>query len=180
MENTLKLFAQWNLEQPEQRKALFVHGSHKWYEEEIVYMICCWDYVYRPTDKKAEGLYEVFLKPQAPILVYAYQIHMSDSRKLLTNPKIKAKIQGSKEEIVLSLQKTGGLKAGGAGNYNLMTKAIELTLPDAVYKVGKDAELVNLVKSGTQGKKATKSALDILTNYVAKYWGAGIKDLGLT
>ena len=180
MEKTLKLFAEWNLEQSEQRKALFVHGSHKWYEEEIVYMICCWDYVYRPKDKKAEGLYEVFLKPKAPVLVYAYQTRMSGARKLLTNPKVKAKYEGSTEETVLSLQKTGGLKAGGAGNYNLMTKAIESTLPDAVAKLSKDEGVVTLVKSGTQGKKPTQSALDILTNYVAKYWGADIKDLGLT
>lgn len=180
MEKTLALFAKWKIEQPEQRRALYVHSSHQHTAENIIYMICSWDYIYRPSDLKLEGLVSVFISDDA-----AGEINVSGSDRkkalnLLGNPKVKTSIEGTDKSIKLDMQKAGGTTIGGVANYNLMTKAIETTLPVCMSKVDwHSPPLSQVIKGGVGGKQPTNAAFK-LVKVVSQYWGAAVVDLGLT
>ena len=177
MKETLALFAKWKVEQPAQRQAMFIHSSHKATEENILYMICSWDYVYRPNDEKLMGLTQVFISNKGAGAINVRSYNRKDALNVLEKPQAKVNYEGSNVSAEVKMLRAGGVARGGAGNYNLMTKAIEATLPQCMSKVDTQSSGFSaLMAGGTNGKKPTKAALD-LVKVVSNYWGSSIYDL---
>lgn len=177
MKESLGLFAKWKVEQPEQRRALLIHSSHKYLEENILYMICSWDYVYRPSDEKMMGLLKVFLSNDGAGAINVSDFKKTTAMKIIGDPKVKTSYEGSNVNVQLNMDKTGGVTLGGVGNYNLMTKAIEATLPQCMSKVDTQGTgFSELMAGGVNGKQPTKIALN-LVKVVSDYWGSSIYDL---
>ena len=189
MEIAFQVFNKWRVEQPAQRRALYVHSSHYFQEENILYLIGCWDYVLRPSDEKAQGLVDLFISNDSPAEVNVSAKNRTKAMGILGNPIAHMEIvEGGRRQRKKEASKfadTGGYKIGSqkgkAGNYNLMVHAIEATLPECMGKVDGTGSppLSTLVKGGVGGKKPTPSATKIV-RLMSQYWGAAVVELGLT
>ncbi|RVT86723.1 hypothetical protein DXV76_01140 [Rhodobacteraceae bacterium CCMM004] len=153
--------------------------------ETMLYMICCWDYAYRPSDDKVEGLREVSIQNggegqsnvsgsqrrkalaffDAPIRLQAPQQTRARGRGVISNDVQVSTYRGP--------GMSGGVQMGGAGNYNLVTKAIEMTLPECARSL-KDLGDFDLSKVLTQGTKVKTPATgaDRVIRQIQEYWGA--------
>ena len=184
MEKTIRLFTEWKVEQPTQRRAMYVHSSHQFNHENVLYLICCWDYVYKPTDAKVQGLIDVFITANAPGEINVSGSNRKKALKLLGNPAApKVSYEGTNKRAPITLLHKGGVKTGGAANYNLMTQAIEVTLPECMRQVDDfnwgDKMLSKLVKKGVGNLTPTPAAVQVV-KHISQYWGAAVVELGLT
>ena len=184
MQKSLKLFSEWKVEQPAQRRAMYVHSSQQFNHENILYLICCWDYVYKPTDDKLQGLVNLFIVNNAPAMINISGSNRKKALKLLGNPAApKVSYEGSNKRAPITLLHKGGVKGGGAANYNLMTQAIEVTLPECMNQVDDpnqgDKMLSKLVQKGAGNLKPTTAAVRVVQQ-ISHYWGAAVVELGLT
>ena len=183
MEKTINLFAKWKVEQPTQRRALYVHSCHLLQYETVLYFICAWDYVYRPTDAKGKGIVDLFIRTGAAGEVNVSYGNRKAAVRLIDKPAAPTVMNvGTNWRRKIMLRRTGGVKSGGAGNYNLTTKAIEQTLPECMAQVDDnnlgDKRLSIAVQKGVGNLRPTASAQNIVRQ-IAQYWGAGIVELGL-
>ena len=183
MEKVIDLFAKWKLEQPTQRRALYVHSCHLLQYESVLYMICSWDYVYRPSDTKSKGLTDLFIRTGSAGEVNVSSGHRKAALKLIDKPAAPTVMnEGTNWKRAVKLLRRGGVKSGGAGNYNLTTKAIEQTLPECMNQVDDirlgSKRLSVVVQQGVGNLRPTKQAQD-LVRQIAQSWGAGIIELGL-
>lgn len=183
MEKTIELFTKWKVEQPTQRRALYVHSCHLLQYESVLYMICAWDYVYRPTDTKAAGITDLFIRTGSAGEVNVSYSNRKAAVKLIDKPAAPTVMNlGTNWKRAAKLLRRGGVKPGGAGNYNLTTKAIEQTLPECMAQVDDnnlgDKRLSVAVQRGIGNLRPTSQAQD-LVRQVAQYWGAGVIELGL-
>ena len=182
MEKTLKLFSAWKVEQPAMRRAMFVHASHQRTEENILYMICCWDYVFKPSDEKLDGLVDVFLRPgsEGEINV-SYRNRKAVLRSLNKPTAPIVMLEGSNKQVFFKkFLRKGGRRTGGVANYNLMTKAIETTLPECMGQIndvsGSNEKISDLMLGGAGNLRPTPEATK-LVRLISRYWGAAVVDL---
>lgn len=191
MQKSLALFSRYKVSEPNYRRALYLHSSAQHSEENVLYMICCWDYIFNPTDEKIEGLKKVFLETGAPS-----EVNISSSNRKLAlgllgelgiadvipSKGYGAGARGRLRSAAVfnrTAVRTGGIYEGGAGNYNLATKAIETSLPECMKQVeGSTQALTSAAKGGTGGVQVTKAGRK-KGIAISDYWGAGIVKLGL-
>ena len=184
MQDSLKLFASWNCENPTQRRALYLLSAQQYQEENILYLIGCWDYVFRPDDRKAQGLAELFIRKGSIAEINVSSHDRGAAMRMLTAPltsRGKRRIRGGRQMLDGAPNK-GGLTFGGTGNYNLMTKAIEMTLPVCMGQVDDPGlgqnKLSVAAKRGANGARPTKRSTDIVSE-MYEYWGNRVVELGL-
>jgi len=124
-----------------------------WCEEAYLFLVCAYDYVYNPGDPKLTCILK-FLTPvpysrgqvsfgtswsiniansyseQIKTLLVSPPVMVSAERKKLvpTSPVGNVKISQTTGNAIApaKLATTGGIKWGGTGNYNLITKAIDI------------------------------------------------------
>jgi len=184
MENTLNIFKNCKLDDKAIRRALFVKSLETFREENILYMICCHDYIYHPEDFKIAALVNLFIKTGSPIEINVSSSNRKAAMQLVTNPKVQVNFEhlssNSNDRMRPKLKTGGGVIEGGAANYNLMTKAIEETLPVCMRSVPK--ELIQSVVTGGNShspaeinKRGSAQVRELM-----QYYGAGIFELGIT
>ena len=179
MQNTLALFDKWKVQIPEERRKMYLHSCQEQQEENVLYMICCWDYFYNPNDEKLEGLIKVFIMNGATGNINVGSWERDRALGLLENPllvKRDAIAQGvlkgpGRKARAANFDKPGGAHLTGVANYNLMTQAMELTLPTCMSKVA-------LKNNGDIGDLQPTANGQTIVRDVATYWGAAV--LGLT
>jgi hypothetical protein len=187
MNKTLELFGKWKVEVPAQRRSLYVHSCHQNNQENLLYLICCWDYVFNPSDLKIEGLVRVFIANDSPAMLNVSGVNRRKALALLTNPLsgtkvLKAGGAAAKKQAISKFANSGGAVVGGVGNYNLMTQVIELTLPECMGQVD-DASLGEgmLSKLAVKGAGNTQptAAGRRQVQAIAQNWGAGVVNLSI-
>ena len=126
----------------------------------------------------------LFIRSDAPGEVNVEYKFRKNAVRFFDNPAVKVRnlLNSAKWTRRAKLSRQGGFKAGGAGNYNLTTKAIEETLPDCMSQVDDnrfgEKRLSVAIQQGSRGVQPTRPA-QMLVRQVAQYWGAGIIELGL-
>jgi len=186
MEDTFNLFEKCKMNDKAMRRALFVKSLETFREENVLFMICCHDYVYHPEDYKISALVNLFIKSGSLIEINVSSSQRNKALKLLSDPKIQVNFEhiasnkSPRNRPKLQMSKQGGAREGGAANYNLMTKAIEITLPVCMKQVPK--ELINSVVTGGNVYSNTPIHSRGMTKVQAltQYYGAGIFELGIT
>jgi hypothetical protein len=114
----------------------------------------------------------------------------------LSSPSIKASIEGTSAGKIsgapvtfaaANMVKGAGVRDGGAGNYNLQTRALDVTVTH-LEGLDKDTALTSeiipkLQKAFAAPAKPTtdhaKALLDEMREKLTPYWGGDIKRLGL-
>lgn len=178
MENTIKTFEAWKLSLPRERHKLSVYFSHRLQSENILFLICAWDYIYRPCDAKASGLRDLFIRASS---VCELNVSSSSRTKALlqfspaTIERSFAKHESQQRHVFKS--RRSGFLSGGAGNYNLVVRGLEFLVPEVSRLLG-NPEGIDF-QSGEIGRfsrlhhYSMKNALP----HVEKYWGGDFKDL---
>ena len=114
-------------------------------EEQYLFLICAYDFVKNPAslDLKLAGMRTLFFTepngavnfdaPEAPWYLNISKAKMNQIHALLgpQHQQVKVSYEGTEHDpdaphFAAPLKKAGGVVAGGAANYNLFTKAIEI------------------------------------------------------
>ncbi|MEM7423282.1 MAG: hypothetical protein AAF334_06125 [Pseudomonadota bacterium] len=183
MQEMIKLFGELNFNQPAQRRKVynFLCGPERSSPNDAGFMLWAHDYIYNPTDAKAQALWKVFIRKYAPLEINmghnqrAQAMSMlghQDCLKLQHTPAISTNVTNFKVE--------GGFKPGAAGNYNIITQVIDFCFD----KMDKSAtlDLRNMVRKGDQIPASV--AADWNKEYIADalnpyYGGGALKALGV-
>lgn len=181
MQKSIEIFSTYNLNVPRNRWNAYVNSSLGFTTENILFMLCCWDYFYNPASSKAEGLQELFISSDAPHEINVGGVERRTALQLLVNPfevnprqqmRTRSRGRGVYQESTGGLgspthRQIGGIRQGGVGNYNLTTKAIEICLPVIMSKVDREATLAQVT-----GKQQPNSYGTKMLNDVGDFWGS--------
>lgn len=193
MIKTLRVFEKYKLDDINFRREWLKAACFEICEENILYAICSYDYFYKPDDDKLSGLYELFIKNNAELMINVSFKSRRDAVKLLESPQIKVKpphLAGSKKKHHLFkfsfFRKRSGAASGGVANWNLMTQAIELTLSECMGQINSEKMQLFLKGEGGFGDKKNQPPppfpprMNRNARLIANYWGAGVMMLGIT
>src|SRR2546423_1059392 len=168
--------------------------------ETLLFLICGYDFICNASDVKFRGIEQIFVRRTAPLELNLYGNCIAECNRTLTNPGISASIEGTSwkdkpgQKVNFNpalMNKPAGVRAGGAGNYNLQTKALEVLVTHAE-GLDKDGaltlEILPKLKSAfatpvgpmTQFQKdRADETLAAMRQALMPYWGAGMAILGL-
>ena len=139
--------------------------------ETYMFFTCGYDFIFAPSDKKFRGIVSVFIEPNGPLHINISAEYAAGLKKQVYDPDVNVSVEGTSfyqkqvvknattyvqsghavsfnKDLMRQHGKLPGVRAGGAGNYNLQTKALEACMQDnagALNAYGKffakDAEL---------------------------------------
>ncbi|MEM9058501.1 MAG: hypothetical protein AAGD86_13555 [Pseudomonadota bacterium] len=148
----------------------------------MLYLICAYDYIFDPKDKKIEGLHDLFIARKAPIEINVSSTNRDRAVSYLTAPttmlgaKRSQRSRKKRRMAWFPLLRQGGAMQGGVANYNLTTKAIEATLPECFKQV---SQAVHTAAGAGSGSIAMPRHVTKQVSLIADYWGAGVYKLGI-
>jgi hypothetical protein len=160
---------------------VFIHDT-------TLFLIAGMDFIHNPSDLKFDGINQVFVQPEG-----AFPINIGASTRrtfssMLSSPAISVGIEGASSVKVhhspALMVKAGGVRAGGAGNYNLQTQALEFIVTDGEGLKKQSqisdymAQMVRLTAGGDPAGK--QSLIDEMKDAMRPYWGGDLGVLGLT
>jgi len=179
-----------------------VRGSFKLLQQEnVIFLALGYDYWFNPADLKADGLYEAFLMDQ-PASVSAEDLPQlncsAQAKKQISSlwfaPAVSAKrellggavmetpqTQGLGDAIDLKVRRSGGVMNGAAGNYNLVTKVLDVVVDD-FNSSGLAADLQKKLPTATGPMDASKRGLMVgAYKELRNWWGnSDLTKIGLT
>ena len=148
-----------------------------------LFFICGYDFVFHPTDRKFWGIEHLFVQENAP-----FALNLGPSFR----PAFRAALAG--DGLVVHPPRLGGnrpdvmpkgVRMGGAGNYNLQTRALDLLVTDPNgmdYNLGLTSVIPNLKAAfakptPTMGQIA-QGEFDEMRSALTYYWGSDLWRLG--
>lgn len=163
--------------------------------DSILFFICGHDFIFKPHILKFTGIANLFIAEHGEFPVNIYPECRTAVLALLGNPTLSASIEGTSVGATAGvpvrfdpalMRRQGGVQAGGVGNYNLQTKALELmvTHPRGMDFQGTIRNEIipkfnaSYAKRGTVSD-LTKETLTQMRTALTPYWGADIRNLGL-
>ena len=152
----------------------------------VLFFLCGRDYIYNPTDLKLQGLATLFFGPGTPCELNVSAAAAGEIKNLLHAPTINVhtELGGAHSIGAYSYADRGGFRMGGAGNYNLGTKAIT----EACYGLGSNflRDMIKAVNLAKVGKLKTPVKDDIIfgslqrmRNAARRFWIYDMPDIGL-
>jgi hypothetical protein len=164
--------------------------------DSCLFLICGYDFIQNPNDMKFRGIEQLFVRPQGPFALNLGQSCIADFQNTATNPAVNASVEGTswmgqpgkKVNFNTALMaKPAGVRDGGAGNYNLQTKALELivTHGDGLARQSTlSSEIVPKLQFAFAKPPAplgeiTKATLAEMRAALSPFWGASTMMLGL-
>lgn len=209
MEDLLRSLEKWRVAEPGVRHKLAVNASHRFAAENAAFIILAWDYVFRPSDRKAEGLRDVFIKNEGKMFVNLSFAGRRNAMALLTAgtppvnglaarmalaagpatrmrgpavmsaPSMRGRAAGVSSRPMAGrvAGRAGGFRAGGAGNYNLVTKALNIAVPEIDVVI---REAVGQPEDFHASEKVAERLHYLLTEQLPLlrgYWGADLDGL---
>lgn len=123
-------FAELKLEQPRHRARFFNYmtSTNVFAYNEASFFLCARDYIYNPSDQKIQAFPRVFLQVGSTLQVNISGSHSGIANKFFADNQVSIHSAGGKVSRTVSTfrnGKTPGMQFGGAGNYNLMTQALD-------------------------------------------------------
>ena len=169
--------------------------------ENCLFFICAYDYIVSPDRGKFLGIEDVFIDPNGAFNINLGEDGIAYFRKIVYGgAPVMASVEGtsgmtskgwqSGEQIEFSpasMLRGGGVRAGGAGNYNLRAQALEyifsskqgLNSANAVKKHIVPTLLDAFARSPSGATAIQSSQLERMEAALAPYWGADTAYLGL-
>jgi hypothetical protein len=117
--------------------------------ETFMFFICGYDFIYAPSDKKFRGIVSVFIEASGPLHINISDEKVAEFINAVYDPDINVSVEGTsfyqkrvlRKGVVEHVQtgqkvtydkvrmgqygQAAGMRAGGVGNYNLQTRALE-------------------------------------------------------
>jgi hypothetical protein len=131
--------------------------------ETILFLALGHDYWYKPKDLKALGLHQAFISGPAswPLTLNISTAVRVEARKLWGDPRAHLHFEDDEK-----LKKLGGFTLGGAGNYNLVTKTLDVVMQDLA-----GTNLVAQVQAGsTEVTTRTHNQMVDCYKYLRTWW----------
>jgi len=196
MQRFLEICTQLGLDKINERAIKLKASIPALQSENVLFFICGSDFISDASDTKFKGLVEVFVKPGSKFELNLYPGCLAKFNAMLSDPAIKASMEGSSVADQpgagvrfnpANMQKAAGVRGGGAANFNLQTKALEVVVTDkeGLDKDGAlDAEVIPKLKTAFAKPAAALNAVGMATladmrDSLTPYWGADLKKLGL-
>lgn len=149
MQKFLEHCASFGVQTLENRKALIKRSLTENCNETVVFLTCGYDFIMNATDRKFDGLVELFVNPDGKYPLNVSRTLIDTIRNMTQKPHIAVSYEGrgagGNSGVGVQLggggAAAGGVRAGGVGNYNLQTKALELVVTDTVNGLNKQSML---------------------------------------
>ena len=148
----------------------------------VLFFLCGRDYIYNPTDLKAEGIEKLFIGAGTPFEINISVGALESFRQALHAPALNVKTEIGSPHAVGALTHAAGYRAGGAANYNLVTKAlIEAQLGLGSTFLRDMVKGVNNARTGSSQVSAHRVFLYMqeMRNATRRFWMADLPQLGL-
>jgi hypothetical protein len=120
--------------------------------ESVLFLALGYDYWFNPADVKASGLWEAFMLKGSSLELNIPSKPSAEIRALLSDPKVSVRKEVTGETVNLKMRAFGGFVEGGAANYNLCTKALDVAAD------GIDPATKRGIKQGVQQNLAGSNA----------------------
>lgn len=154
--------------------------------ETILFFLCGRDYILNPTDLKLQGIESLFIGAGTPFEINIPSGVADEIKGMLHAPGVKVRTETGAPHTIgqYSFADRGGVRAGGAGNYNLGTKAIIRAFAGFGPKFLLDTQsALNLARAGKLAG-ATKDErifgyLQSLRNAARRFWIYDMPEIGL-
>jgi hypothetical protein len=196
MKRFLQVCSELGLDNVSQRAPRLKASIPALQSENVLFFICGSDFILNPSDTKFKGILDLFIKDTGTFELNLYPNCRSAITAMLSSPSIKASVEGtsagniSGDPVTYSaakMVKGPGVRDGGAGNYNLQTKVLEITVTHG-HGLDKDSALTNEIipKLKTAFAAPAKplsgpgqATFDDMREKLTPYWGGDIRRLGL-
>jgi hypothetical protein len=148
------------------RQAVLTNAVKSGAHETALFFLCGQDYIFNPTDLKAQGMENLFIGRGSP-----YEVNVGG-----------AAVTSFKQIYHPGGAAGGGVRAGGAGNYNLCTKALLVAVQGFGSVFLRD--MVKGVAAARTGKThMTSSGINVelqnMRNHARRFWMRELGEIGL-
>jgi len=181
----LKHCAEFGVQNQANRNALIKRSLTENCNETLMFLTCGYDFIMNANDRKFEGLVQLFVNPNGKYSMNVSATLIDKIRNMTRMPHIAVSYEGrgvggnsgAGVRLGRSGAAAGGVRAGGAGNYNLQTKALEFIVTDTVDGLNKQSTLSNLLAQMNNKDAAQKwmashqFVFDEMKADVGEYWG---------
>jgi hypothetical protein len=148
----------------------------------VLFFLCGRDYIKNPTDLKFQGIEKIFMGAGAPFEINVGGAALDTFRQIVHAPTLNVRTEMGMPHTIGAFTKGRGFRPGGAGNYNLCTKA----LVEAQQGLG-STFLRDMVK-GVENAKSGESAVTPervygnmreMRNATRRFWIYDMPEIGL-
>jgi hypothetical protein len=155
--------------------------------ETYMFFTCGYDFIFAPSDKKFRGIVSVFIEPQGALHINISDEYAERLKKQVYDPDVNVSVEGTSfyqkkvfQKVTTHVQagqgvslnkdlmrqhgQLPGMRAGGVGNYNLQTKALEACMQDnsgALNAYGKFFAKDDELKKEKKGKQISTPSTQI-------------------
>src|SRR5690349_8472851 len=106
------------------RRAVLTAATSISCHEHVLFFLCGRDYIYNPTDLKAEGIQKLFIGEDTPFAINIPDSAPAAIRRTMYAASVNVHTEVGEPHTYRAFTKAAGVRPGGVGNYNLCTKAI--------------------------------------------------------
>lgn len=100
-------------------------------EDQYLFCLAAYDYMYTPTDLKWDGILNLFIAVKSYWELNFDATVRARIYAMTATPEIKAKLEGTTVDAKINTARAGGVRPGGVGNYNLCMKALNEAMASA-------------------------------------------------
>jgi len=186
MQKFLKTCSDLGIDKNDQRHKLVCASMNALTYDAIVFLICGYEYIHRPSSKKWEGISRLFLAAEGDYAINIYPECREHMQRILGPGDLSLKMNSAFGHTdSFDGQSAGVGQKSGAGDYNLITKALETTLTHSQGLAMQDTliEIKAKTKQALQNPKGLsrvgQSILGDMSQALAPYWGGDLNQLGL-
>jgi hypothetical protein len=152
--------------------------------ETVLFFLCGRDYIYHPTDLKLQGIESLFIGAGTPFELNIGSGVADDVKDMLHAPGVTVRTEIGTPHAIGVYDRSAGIRAGGAGNYNLGTKAITRAFQGLRGQFLRDMEsAVNEAKigklAGALKDERVFGYLQTLRNATRRFWVYDMPEIGL-
>jgi len=165
------------------RRPSLLISAKSFSNEQVLFFLCGQDYFYHPTDEKIEGILELFIGPGKPYELNVGEVAIGNFFAALNKVAVSVTTEGGWAHSYAAFSRAPGLRPGGAGNYNLFTKALNALAMSAIQIIGDVQRLlrgqnIHQATRSIQGAEVERYLAPMRTA-LAPYWLLDTRNLGL-
>ncbi|MBV1880128.1 MAG: hypothetical protein KUG82_00745 [Pseudomonadales bacterium] len=186
MHKFLETCSELGIDKSDQRHKLVCASLNALTYDAILFLICGYEYIHRPSSKKWEGISSLFLAEDGDYAINIYPECREHMQRILGPGNLSLKMKSAYGHTdSFDGQSAGVGQKSGAGDYNLITKALETTLThhQGLAQQSTLIEIKAKTKLALQNPKGLSKVgqmtLGEMSQALAPYWGGDLNQLGL-
>jgi hypothetical protein len=106
------------------RHAVLTAATSVGCHEHVLFFLCGRDFIYNPTDLKAEGIQKLFVGEETPFAINVSDAAPAAIRRQMYATSLNVHTETGEPHTYTSFRRAPGVRPGGVGNYNLCTQAL--------------------------------------------------------